>query len=71
MIILSGYTITETIYEGNKTVVYRGIRERDRQPVILKMIKDEYPNIEEITRFRQEYTIPQKLDVPGIVKPYN
>ncbi len=71
MIILPGYTIAETIYEGDRTVVYRGIRERDRQPVILKMIKDEYPNIEEITRFRQEYTIPQKLDVPGIVKPYN
>ncbi|UNU23702.1 AAA family ATPase [Microcoleus vaginatus] len=71
MIILPGYTIAETLYEGDRTVVYRGIRERDRQPVILKMIKDEYPNIEEITRFRQEYAIPQKLDVPGIVKPYN
>ncbi len=71
MIILPGYTIAETIYEGDRTVVCRGIRERDRQPVILKMIKDEYPNIEEITRFRREYAIPQKLDVPGIVKPYN
>ncbi|MEG4068639.1 AAA family ATPase [Microcoleus sp. Pol11C2] len=71
MIILPGYTIAETLYEGDRTVVYRGIRERDRQPVILKIIKNEYPHIEEITRLRQEYTIPQKLDVPGIVKPYN
>jgi len=71
MIILPGYTIAETIYEGDRTVVCRGIREGDRQPVILKMIKHEYPNIEEITRLRQEYNIPQKLDIPGIVKPYN
>ncbi|MEG4445745.1 AAA family ATPase [Microcoleus sp. AT9_B5] len=71
MIILPGYTIAETLYEGDRTVVCRGIRERDRQSVILKIIKNEYPNIEEITCLRQEYSIPQKLDIPGIVKPYN
>ena len=71
MIILPGYTIAETIYEGDRTVVCRGIRERDSQSVILKIIKNEYPNIEEITCLRQEYSIPQKLDIPGIVKPYN
>ena len=70
MIILPGYNITEIIYEGLRTVVYRGIRENDRQPVIVKTIKDEYPTIEQITRLRQEYIIIQNLDVQGIVKPY-
>ena len=71
MIIFPGYKITEIIYEGLRTVVYRGIRENDRQPVIVKTIKDEYPTIEQITRLRQEYIIIQNLDVPGIVKPYS
>src|SRR4028119_516207 len=71
MIIFPGYNITEIIYEGLRTVVYRGIRENDRQPVIVKTIKDEYPTIEQITRLRQEYIIIQNLDIQGIVKPYS
>ena len=70
MIILPGYEISEQIYEGSRTVVYRGKRNQDRQSVIIKIIKDEYPTIEQIARLRQEFTIIQILDFPGIVKAY-
>ncbi|MEG4487899.1 AAA family ATPase [Microcoleus sp. D2_18a_B4] len=71
MIVLSGYEIIENIYEGARTVVYRGIRNRDRQLVIVKIIKNEHPTLEQITNLRQEFIISQNLDFEGIVKTYS
>ncbi|MEG3889390.1 AAA family ATPase [Microcoleus sp. Z1_A1] len=68
--ILSGYEIIENIYEGVRTVVYRGIRNRDRQLVIVKIIKNDYPSLEQITNLRQEFIITQNLECEGIVKTY-
>ncbi|BDA69475.1 multi-sensor signal transduction multi-kinase [Rivularia sp. IAM M-261] len=64
-----GYDITEKIYSGSRTLVYRGIREKDRQSVILKLMATEYPTFSEITQFRNQYTIAKSLDLSGIVKP--
>ncbi len=71
MIVLSGYEIVENIYEGVRTVVYRGIRNRDGQLVIVKIIKNEHPTLEEITNLRQEFIISQDLDFEGIVNTYS
>ena len=71
MIVLSGYEIIENIYEGARTIVYRGIRNRDRQLVIVKIIKHEHPTLEQITNLRQEFIIAQNLDFEGIVKTYS
>ncbi|MEG4375549.1 MULTISPECIES: AAA family ATPase [unclassified Microcoleus] len=60
----------ENIYEGVRTVVYRGIRNRDRQLVIVKIIKNDYPSLEQITNLRQEFIITQNLECEGIVKTY-
>ncbi|BAZ29800.1 multi-sensor signal transduction multi-kinase [Cylindrospermum sp. NIES-4074] len=68
---ITGYRITEPIYLGNKTLVYRGIREQDQTSVILKMMRNEYPSFSEIAQFRKQYTITKNLDLPGIVKPYS
>ncbi|BAY93172.1 MULTISPECIES: trifunctional serine/threonine-protein kinase/ATP-binding protein/sensor histidine kinase [unclassified Tolypothrix] len=64
-----GYRITEQLYLGKKTVVYRGIREKDDQRVILKLMRNEYPTFAEVSQFRSQYTITQNLEIPGIVKP--
>ncbi|WGV27668.1 trifunctional serine/threonine-protein kinase/ATP-binding protein/sensor histidine kinase [Halotia branconii] len=66
-----GYQITEQIYSGSKTLVYRGIREKDQRSVILKLMRNEYPTFIEIAQFRNQYTITKNLDLPGIVKPYS
>ncbi len=66
---VNGYRITEKIYSGSKTLVYRAIKEQDRQSVILKLMATEYPTFSEITQFRNQYTITKNLDLPGIVKP--
>jgi predicted ATPase/signal transduction histidine kinase len=66
---LSGYQITEELYIGTRTLVYRGIRIRDQQPVVIKLLRNEYPNFNELIQFRNQYTITKNLDFPSIVKP--
>ena len=68
---LPGYQITASVSEGLNTSVYRGIRESDEQPVIIKILKAEFPTLEEITRLKNEYKITQHLQVETIVKSYS
>ena len=69
MIQLPGYNVTEQIYAGTKTLVYRAIAD-DQKPVIIKLMRSEYPSFSELVQFRNQYTIAKNLDLPGIVKPY-
>ncbi|MDZ8188948.1 MAG: AAA family ATPase [Nostoc sp. ChiSLP02] len=66
-----GYRVTEQIYSGSKTLVYRGIREEDQKLVVLKLMRNEYPTFAEIAQFRNQYIIIKNLDIPGVVKPYS
>ncbi|MDF0552377.1 ATP-binding sensor histidine kinase [Kamptonema sp. UHCC 0994] len=66
---LPGYTITEQIYAGSRTFVYRGIRERDRTPVAIKLLRNDYPNFNELLQFRNQYTIAKNLKFPSIIQP--
>ncbi|BAY06958.1 multi-sensor signal transduction multi-kinase [Calothrix sp. NIES-2098] len=68
---IPGYRIDEQIYAGNRTLVYRGIREQDLHPVILKMMQNESPNFSEIIQFRNQYAIAANLDINGIIKLYS
>jgi serine/threonine protein kinase len=71
MLGLNGYRIVQEIHSGVKSLVYRGYRERDQQPAIVKLLKSEYPTLEEVTRLRNEYKIAQPLDCPSITKVYS
>ncbi|MEG4392483.1 AAA family ATPase [Microcoleus sp. BROC3] len=66
---LSGYQVTEQLYAGTRTLVYRGIRTRDQYPVVVKLLRNEYPTFNELVQFRNQYTIAKNLDFPHIVKP--
>jgi serine/threonine protein kinase len=71
MILLTGYQITEKIYSGVNTVIYRGIWEKHNLPVIVKTLRSEYPTLEEITRLRHEYKIRRNLrNLEDIVNCY-
>ncbi len=67
---LTGYRILNQLYESANSLIYRGIREEDNQPVILKFLKQDYPTPSEITRYRQEYDITRSLNQEGIIKAY-
>ncbi|MBF0101434.1 MAG: serine/threonine-protein kinase PknK, partial [Desulfobacterales bacterium] len=71
MITLSGYTITERLYESNRSVVWRGIRDTDRLPIVFKLLRDEYPSPEKIGRFRREFEIVRNLNVNGVIHVYS
>ncbi|GAB4381415.1 MAG: hypothetical protein Kow00121_39880 [Elainellaceae cyanobacterium] len=69
MITLQGYQVLELIYSGSKTLIYRGYRLADQKPVIIKLLKAEYPSFTELVRFRNQYSIARNLNLPGVVQP--
>ncbi|MDM8560347.1 AAA family ATPase, partial [Candidatus Parabeggiatoa sp. HSG14] len=72
MLILPNYQISTQIYESANSLVYRGVRKKDNQPVILKVLKEDYPTPEELTRYRQEYDIIRHLaNIDGVIKAYD
>ncbi|MBD2181171.1 AAA family ATPase [Planktothrix sp. FACHB-1375] len=71
MFVFTGYQILEQIYESANSLVYRGWQERDNQPVVLKILKLNYPTFSELIKYKQEYYITRSLDYPGIIKVYN
>ncbi|MEG5062674.1 ATP-binding sensor histidine kinase [Microcoleus sp. B3-A4] len=71
MINLAGYEITNQIHESNNSLVYRGVRKQDNQPVILKFLKQDYPMPASLVRYKQEYEITRNLNLESIPKTYN
>lgn len=57
MITLPGYQILHPIYNGSRTLVYRGIRLSDQRPVVIKLLRSEYPTIASLIEFRNQYRI--------------
>ncbi|MGA9378440.1 MAG: serine/threonine-protein kinase PknK, partial [Phormidium sp.] len=68
---IPGYSITEPLYAGSKTLVYRAIRELDGQPVVIKLLRLEYPTFKELLQFRNQYAIAKNLDLPEVVRCYS
>ncbi len=71
MLEISGYKINSLIYESALSGVYRGYCESDFQPVILKILKLEYPTPEAIARYKLEYEVCKQLShIDGVIKAY-
>ncbi|MDM8531381.1 AAA family ATPase [Anaerolineales bacterium HSG25] len=64
------YQIEETIYESPITLVYRARRKQDNHAVILKMLRADYPSLENLARYQREYQINQILALDNIIKSY-
>ncbi|BDA72311.1 multi-sensor signal transduction multi-kinase [Calothrix sp. PCC 7716] len=71
MFTLPGYEPFEQIYSGVRTSVYRAVRKADKQPVVIKLLRNEYPTFSELVQFRNQYTIAKSLDIPGVIKTYS
>ncbi|BAY73374.1 serine/threonine protein kinase and signal transduction histidine kinase with GAF and PAS/PAC sensor (plasmid) [Trichormus variabilis NIES-23] len=71
MIALPDIAVDAQIYSSNNSVVYRGIKLSDCTPVILKVLKQDYPTASELTRYRQEYEITRSLNLEGAIKAYS
>ncbi|MEP6486906.1 trifunctional serine/threonine-protein kinase/ATP-binding protein/sensor histidine kinase [Microcoleus vaginatus GB2-A3] len=68
---LTGYQILDRLYSGTRTLVYRAFRRGDKQPVAIKVLRNEYPSFSELVQFRNQYTIAKNLNLPGIIETYS
>ena len=68
---LPGFTIKETIYDSPKTMVFRGIRNCDNLPVVLKVPSAEYPTQNEILRYNNEFKVLSSLHLDGVIELYS
>ena len=80
---LLGYQITEQLYVGSRTLVYRGVREHDQRPVVIKLLQNAFPSFNELVQFRNQYAImrciadanaqnllPSSIIQPVALEPY-
>ncbi|GAB4281165.1 MAG: AAA family ATPase [Oscillatoriaceae cyanobacterium] len=69
MLLIPGYQISAQIYESANSLVYRGIQDKTGKPVIVKILKEDYPTTDDIRRYKQEYQITKLTEkIPGTVK---
>ncbi|WP_009630645.1 diguanylate cyclase domain-containing protein [Synechocystis sp. PCC 7509] len=71
MIVIPGITVKTKIYESDRSLVYQGIRECDRQEVIFKILKIDYPLPKNLVSYQQEYELIKSLNIPGVIKAYS
>jgi len=69
MLQLADYTTIETVYQGQETIVYRALSKVDKQPVIIKTLKTDYPNPKRLAQFHHEYEITQGLELNWVIQP--
>ncbi|MEH2235378.1 trifunctional serine/threonine-protein kinase/ATP-binding protein/sensor histidine kinase [Nostoc sp.] len=71
MVSIPGYRISEELYNGSRTLVFRGDRETDSSRVVIKLLKNSYPSFSELVQFRNQYTIAKNLNSPLIIQTYS
>ena len=60
---MDNYQILAKIYESPNSLVYRAVHKSRHHPVILKILKEDYPSPAELTRYKQEYEITRSLQI--------
>ncbi|MEH2407866.1 ATP-binding sensor histidine kinase [Nostoc sp.] len=71
LVSIPGYQANEQLYNGSRTLVYRGYRETDSLRVVIKLLKNPYPGFSELMQFRNQYTIAKNLNSPLIIQTYS
>ncbi|MCP6758413.1 MAG: serine/threonine protein kinase, partial [Fischerella sp. CENA71] len=71
MISLPNVEVHSPIYSSANSVVYRGITKPDHTPIIVKVLKQDYPTPNELVRYKQEYEITRSLNLQGVIKVYS
>ncbi|NES64150.1 MAG: AAA family ATPase [Okeania sp. SIO2D1] len=66
---LSDYEIGDLIHESDRTILYRAVAKANAQPVVIKLMGNQFPSFHELVQFRNQYTIASNLQIEGIVKP--
>jgi predicted ATPase/signal transduction histidine kinase len=66
---LPGYRLLDCLHQGSRTAVYRARHTATEQPVVVKVLTQEYPSFSDLVQFRNQYTVTKNLPLSGIVRP--
>lgn len=56
------------IYESSKSIIFSGYNINSGENVIIKILNSDYPDLEEVARFKYEYELLKGLQIPGVLK---
>ena len=68
---IEGFQTIEKIFDGYNSLIYRGRRNQDNTPVILKLLNKQYPEPGELGRFRREFDIIHRIKLKGSIRAYS
>lgn len=70
MINVQGYKILDRVYDGSQTLLFRAEEQKKgKKTVVIKLLKERYPNPRHIKRLKHEFHIAGLFDFDGIIKP--
>ncbi|MDC0713179.1 AAA family ATPase [Stigmatella sp. ncwal1] len=65
----SGYTLLDEVAQFRGAVLLRGMHAEQGLPVLLKILKDDYPSPSAIARLKAEFELIRELRLPGVLEP--
>ena len=68
--LLPEYKIGKHLYESSYSTIYEATDTENNKNVILKVLKPDPSNTDEIIRYKQEYKILSGLNIEGVIKTY-
>jgi PAS domain S-box-containing protein len=67
---MDSFKINVKLCETANSVIYRALWESNGQPIIVKILKENYPTPDRLYRYKQEYEITHSLNYSGVIKTY-
>lgn len=68
---LPGYVIFRESGHDPKYMTYRGVRESDQAPILIKTLRANHPRLDDVSRLKNEYLLLKDLNLFSIVKAYS
>ncbi len=68
--IIPHYHIEAELFRSNRTMIYRALRDSDHTRVIIKTLNNDYPSNHDITRFKHEFHMTQKMAGAGVIRAH-
>jgi histidine kinase len=65
---IGDYTIEAELHQGQSNVVYRARSRTSGERVVLKLLRNEFPTVNEIARFEREFRVASNLKLKHTVR---
>jgi predicted ATPase/signal transduction histidine kinase/tRNA A-37 threonylcarbamoyl transferase component Bud32 len=65
------FSIKQRLYEGQNSIIFRGVLADGQTRVVIKVLKGEYPSPRALRQLRREYATLRELDIPGVIRVFS